>query len=400
VACGARGAWEAFGEAECMTAIAPSGVEAVRDKIRDAARDRIAVRIVGAGTWLDAGMPVAANDTISIRPLDGIVEYVPGDLTMTVRAGTTLADIRRTAAAENQWLALDPHGSDEGTVGATVATGSSGPLVTAFGSPRDLVLGLEFVTGAGLIARGGGRVVKNVAGFDLTRLVTGSWGTLGPVTELTLRLHARPERDESVAIAIVDDDGVERVRRLLRRAPFTPYACEIVNGELAQLLEIGSSPMVMARLGGNSDAVRAQRDAFGELGDLVEISPDTWLRLRTAEPPSGRAAVFRLSQLPSRIESTWREATSIANRAPHALIHAAVARGVVRCIIPLINDVPEMLRRGFSTPSTVTRVAERLPRELWPMCPVRMMDSRLSQRIKSTFDPSYVLNPGILGEMA
>jgi glycolate oxidase FAD binding subunit len=88
-----------------MTAIAPSGVEAVRDKIRDAARDRTAVRIVGAGTWLDAGMPVAANDTISIRPLDGIVEYVPGDLTMTVRAGTTLGDIRRTAAAESLWLA-------------------------------------------------------------------------------------------------------------------------------------------------------------------------------------------------------------------------------------------------------------------------------------------------------
>jgi hypothetical protein len=91
---------------------------------------------------------------------------------------------------------------------------------------------------------------------------------------------------------------------------------------------------------------------------------------------------------------------SLANRAPHALIHATVARGFVRCIIPLINDVPEMLRRGFSTPSTVTRIAERLPRELWPMCPTRMIDSRLSQRIKRTFDPSYVLNPGILGETA
>jgi glycolate oxidase FAD binding subunit len=383
-----------------MTAIAPSDVEAVRDRIRDAARDRTGVRIVGAGTWLDAGAPVLASETISIRPLEGIVEYVPGDLTMTVRAGTTLADIHRATAAENQWLALDPHGSDEGTIGATVATGSSGPLMTSFGSPRDLVLGLEFVTGTGSIARGGGRVVKNVAGFDLSRLVAGSWGTLGPITEVTLRLHARPERDESVAIAITDDDGVERVRRLLRRAPFTPYACEIVNGELAQLLEIGSSPMALARLGGNEDSVRAQRDAFGELGDLRDISSDTWLRLRTAEPPSGRAAVFRLSQLPSRIEATWREATSLANRAPHALVHATVARGMVRCIIPLINDVPELLRRGFSTPSTVTRVAERLPRELWPMCPTRLIDSRLSQRVKSTFDPSYVLNPGILGETA
>jgi glycolate oxidase FAD binding subunit len=381
-----------------MTAIAPSAVDAVRDRIRDAARDGTSLRIAGAGTWLDAGAPVGVSETISIRPLDGIVEYVPGDLTMTVRAGTTLAEIRRTTAAENQWLALDPHGSDEGTIGATVATGSSGPLVTSFGSPRDLVLGLEFVTGAGSIVRGGGRVVKNVAGFDLTRLVTGSWGTLGAITEVTLRLHARPERDESVAIAITDDDGVERVRRLLRRAPFTPYACEIVNGELAQLLDLGSSPMVLARLAGNSDSVRSQRETFAELGDLSEISADIWLGLRTAEPPSGRAAVFRLSQLPSRLEATWREATSLASRAPHALIHATVARGVVRCIIPLINDVPELLRRNFGTPSTVTRVAERLPAELWPMCPARMIDSRLAQRVKSTFDPSFILNAGILGE--
>src|SRR5262245_56211032 len=116
-----------------MTAIAPSDVEAVRDRIRDAARDRSPLRIAGAGRWLEGGAPVAASETISIRPIDGVVEYVPGDLTMTVRAGTPLADIRRTAAAENQWLALDPHGSDDGTIGATVATGSSGPLVTGFG---------------------------------------------------------------------------------------------------------------------------------------------------------------------------------------------------------------------------------------------------------------------------
>src|SRR5439155_9619738 len=102
----------------------------------------------------------------------GIVEYVPGDLTLTARAGTTLAEIRDATAAEQQWLALDPHGSDDGTIGATVATASAGPLATAFGTPRDLVLGVEFLTGGGALARGGGRVVKNVAGFDLVRLLT------------------------------------------------------------------------------------------------------------------------------------------------------------------------------------------------------------------------------------
>ena len=165
----------------------------------DAAQRGAPLRIVGRGTWLDAGRPVRATETLSTRELSGITEYVPGDLTLTARAGTTLGEIREATAAHGQWLALDPSGSDDGTIGATIATASAGPLVTFFGAPRDLVLGVEFVTGAGVVARGGGRVVKNVAGFDLTRLLTGSWGTLGVITEVTVRLHARPEADESVA---------------------------------------------------------------------------------------------------------------------------------------------------------------------------------------------------------
>ena len=151
-------------------------VAGLRDRIRDAAARNVAMRIAGTGTWLDAGRPVTATEMISMRDHSGIVEYVPGDLTMTMRAGTTLAEIRDATAHHNQWLALDPHGGDEGTIGATVATASAGPLATFFGTPRDLVLGVEFVSGMGTVARGGGRVVKNVASSTLTRLITGSWG--------------------------------------------------------------------------------------------------------------------------------------------------------------------------------------------------------------------------------
>lgn len=381
-----------------VTTAAFSEVEALRDRVLEAVRDDAPLRITGAGTWLDAGAPVSAGDVLSMRSLDGIVEYVPGDLTLTARGGTSLGEIRRIAAAHGQWLALDPHGSDDGTIGATIATASGGPLATAFGTPRDLVLGVEFVTGAGAIVRAGGRVVKNVAGFDLTRLVTGAWGTLGAITEVTVRLHARPEADESVAIVLDGDDGVERVRRLLRRAPFAPYACEIVNATLATMLDIADTTTVLARLGGNADSVRAQREAFAELGDLIDVAPDLWSRLRTIEPIGNYAMVFRLSQLPARLDATWREATSLANRAPHLQLHATVARGVVRCIVPLTEGVSDVLRRSFTTPSTVTRVAERMPADLWPMCPARMIDSRLARRVKAAFDPSHILNPGILGD--
>src|SRR5829696_2956869 len=109
-----------------MTTIAVDSIEAVRDRVRDAVDRRVGLRVVGRGTWLDAGRPVAATEALATRDLSGITEYVPGDLTLTARGGTTLGEIREATAAHGQWLALDPHGSDEGTVGATIATASAG----------------------------------------------------------------------------------------------------------------------------------------------------------------------------------------------------------------------------------------------------------------------------------
>src|SRR5207302_9995395 len=142
-------------------------------------------------------------------------------------------------------------GADDGTIGATAATASAGPLATFFGTPRDLILGVEFVTGRGQIARGGGRVVKNVAGFDLTRLLVGSWGTLGVITEVTVRLHARPEVDVSLGIQLETHD-VASVRAHFRRLPFKPYACEVVNAALGRELLGVDAPMALIRLGGNA----------------------------------------------------------------------------------------------------------------------------------------------------
>ena len=319
-----------------MTVAALDSVALVRDAVLDASRARRTLRVVARGTWLDAGHPVQASDTLSTRELTGISEYVPGDLTLTALAGTTLGEIRAATAVNEQWLALDPYGTDDGTIGATVATGSAGPLVTAFGRPRDLVLGVQFVTGAGVLARGGGRVVKNVAGFDLTRLLTGSWGTLGVITEVTIRLHARPESDQSISISLDERStpAAERVRQLLRRLPFVPYACEVVNDSLARQLGVGAGITVLVRIGGNREAVLAQRAAFNELGGVREIDANVWRALREVEPPG--ANVLRLSRLPSEIGLTWSDAKAIAatSGANAAFIHATPARGIVRCIVP------------------------------------------------------------------
>jgi glycolate oxidase FAD binding subunit len=317
---------------------------------------------------------------------------------MTAGAGTTLAEVRDATAEHGQWLALDPYGSDDGTLGATLATASCGPLATAFGTPRDLALGFEFVTGKGVIARGGGRVVKNVAGFDLTRLFIGSWGTLGVITEVTLRLHAKPPCDETFAIALHDKADVARAREVLRAAPFIPYACEIVNGPLARQLVGRDELTALFRLGGNDESLLAQRSTLATLGDVSAADSSIWTKLRQCEPAG--ALVFRLSNLPSEVGRTWNEANAIADSCTGTLIHCAPSRGVVRCIVPATDTNVAWLNRAFRSPMVSTRIGERLPPELWPAISPPPTADALSAGIKRTFDPQRILNVGIRGESA
>ena len=396
-----------------MTVAAIESVDAVRACVLDAAKSRTPLRVSGRGTWLDAGRPVRATETISTRELSGITAYVPGDLTLTARAGTTLAEIKEAAGAHNQWLALNPYGSDEGSIGATVATASAGPLSTNFGTPRDLVLGLEFVTGSGTIARGGGRVVKNVAGFDLTRLFTGSWGTLGVITEVTVRLHTRPESRVSLAIPLASGSAEDcsRVRAVLRRLLFTPFACEVMNAALASRVLGTAEPTVLIELGGNGDAVQAQRTEVAELAGVGgagetdsarvrEVDSQAWTALRTIEPPPHETIVFRLSRLPSEIGTAWAEASAVAAGCKGTLLHASPARGVVRCIVPRNDDTVAWLERALEAPTTCKRIGERMPDALWPLCAPSPIADSLSSRIKASFDPNGLLNPGIFGELS
>ena len=391
---------------------APSAASAaIRDIVREAAAARTPLRIVGAGQWLDAGRPVAdGSRALRLAGDAGIVDYVPGDLTLTARAGTSLAVIARATAAERQRLALDPFGDDAGTIGATVATGSFGPLAHLFGGPRDNVLGLEFITGSGTIARGGGRVVKNVAGFDLARLLTGSWGTLGVISEVTLRLRSLPEREETVAIAMPDDESAlaERVERA-RVLPAAPWALELVNDALAHHLGLGGGTWLIVRLGGNEPVVASQRGTFATIGAMSDAPPDTWDRLRRVEPAG--AVVFRLSSLPSRLAVTWREAVRCTDRFPGSMVHATVGRGVVRCIIPHASidraasetrlpslEAHPVVRALGIEASTPGRIFERLPAPLWPVLAPSAANDRLSRGVRAAYDPHRILNAGILGD--
>jgi len=307
----------------------------------------------------------------------------------------TVAQLNDLVAGGKLIFGCDPAFPELSTVGGVLAAAKHGPLRQGFGGVRDFCIGIRFVTGDGRKAKGGGRVVKNVAGFDITRLLTGSWGTLGVITEVTVRLHARPEADETIAIGIDAQLAAQSVRQLLRRLPFTPYACEVLNEPLAQTLLGRAETTALVRMGGNAEAVRAQRTAFAELGNAQAVDGTVWQQLRSVEPTG--AIVFRLSRLPSEIGQVWEAALSVARACPGTLLHATPARGIVRCIVP--SPSPQ-LADAFRALTSIKRIGERLTVDLWKEVAPSNTAGEIPARVKDAFDPRGVLNPGILGRFA
>lgn len=373
-----------------------SAAREIAEQVRHARESGTTLRITGSGHWLDAGAPCDASGVLSVAAHRGIVEYEPGDLVLTALAGTTLEQIERETAAHGQWLTLDPFGPPGGTIGATAATASAGPLAAAFGTPRDHLLGCEFVTGNGDVVRAGGRVVKNVAGFDLTRLVCGAWGTLGVITEVTVRLRARPRVDETVAITVPDDAATEAAWRWLRESPYRPLAAELLSSSVSRLLRIADRSVLLLRLGGNERLVRAARDAAATLGDVLPVPGDRWGALLRIEPAG--SAVVRLSVAPARVAALWSVVVPAVERAG-GLVHGTPSRGIVRCILPARSEAKGEIDRAahaLSALGSVTRLEERLPRQLWAGVVPRDGDA-LSREVRRAFDPGRLLNPGILG---
>jgi glycolate oxidase FAD binding subunit len=384
-----------------VTAAAPPlDTLAVAAVIREARSARTSLRIVGGGTWLDAGRPVHAGSTLSVSSLRGVTQYEPGDFTLTARAGTSLGELADVAGREGQWLTLQPHGSADGTIGATIATASWGPLASAYGTPRDHLLGCEIVTGVGEIVRAGGRVVKNVAGFDLSRLMTGAWGTLGVLTEVTVRLRARPEVDRTLAVALNDADarGCDDAVHWLRATPYRPLAAELCSATMSERIGLERRTLLLVRLGGNEPLVRAAERAVAELGATAAVDSGVWDRLRASEPAN--AAVVRLGALPAELGALRSRVTTTVDDSGGAS-HATIARGVVRCILPATTseDISALRIMMKELHAPGSRIAERLPHALWDEVPSAVGDA-LSSDVHRTFDPDRVLNPGILGPTA
>ena len=203
----------------------PATLAEAAEALRRADRDGERVLFLGGGTELSLGAPPAGVEVVlGTERLERIVEHAPLDQIVTVEAGVRLASLQDLLARSGQMLALDPPWAGRATLGGLVATNAFGPRRTRYGSIRDLIIGISIVRADGTQARGGGKVVKNVAGFDLPKLMVGSLGTLGLVATVTFRLHPRPETGATVLFADLDAEAVRRVVLALRQAQLEPGA--------------------------------------------------------------------------------------------------------------------------------------------------------------------------------
>lgn len=369
---------------------ASSAVERLADQVREANADRRPMRIAGAKTWTHCA-PADATAELSTRELDQVIEYVPGDLTITVGAGMSFAAIEKITGEHGQWLTLDPFGSMDGTVGATIATASAGPLATGFGAPRDLVLGVEAVMGRGDVVRAGGRVVKNVAGFDITRLLTGSRGTIGAITEVSLRLRARPALDETLVVAIGPKSGVREMQASLRGWSSTPMAAELLAVRTAEALGLPPVLTLLLRVGGNSRLVNAVRKRAGAIGRVEVGGKEIWTRLRALDLET--PVSFRVGDLPSAFAERWDDAMSLAADGGHVI--GAPMRGQIRCLVPAVERAS---MNAFRTRSqSATLVYDALPSTAsWNSLTAVPAATTLHARIMEAFDPVGIMNPGAM----
>jgi glycolate oxidase FAD binding subunit len=372
----------------------PGSTQEVAAVMRLAAAHDLAVVARGCGTKLSWGAPPERVDLImDTTRMDDVVEHAVGDLIVVVSAGRRLKDLQDDLFASSQWLAVDP--ARNGTIGGTVATAVTGPTRLLHGPVRDLVIGMTMVRADGVVAHSGGKVVKNVAGYDVGKLLTGSYGTLGITTEVAFRLHPLPVARSWVSVPVGSTDSVHALVQAVIYSQLVPTAVELDlpasgEGTLSVLLE------------GIPSGVEAGTDAALELlGPRAGASdhPPPWWG---AEPFGPDAVALKLTHeiagLPHLLEALD---IACATTGLSAHLRGSVAVGAVLAGLAGAPDAAEVahfvatLRErsaSFGGTVVVLDAAAEVKASLDVWGPVGALD--LMRRVKRQFDPERRLAPG------
>jgi glycolate oxidase FAD binding subunit len=380
---------------------APASVEEAAEILTALAAERRTVTIAGGETALDlgnAGAPVDA--TVSTLRLERLVDYAPADQVVTVEAGISLKSLQELLLPHRQRLSLDPPLPERATLGGIVATNAYGPRRTRYGTVKDLILGMTIVRPDGAIARGGGKVVKNVAGFDVPKLMVGSLGTLAMIATVTLRLHPLPEAERALYFAACSPADV---RVLLADAVAAQLEPAIVLGiGNAQGYGIGF------RFEGFAAGVDAQIAALNTIATrrelrAEELSPADWLAVDAAHDAARTAGTLRvkIAAAPAEFEAVHELAIAplvarldIPVSAVYPAVGAAFVSGVAAdetVVEGLAAARRAVEARGGSLVVTAAPAALRERFEAWGTPPASL---ELMKALKLRFDPNRRFNPG------
>jgi glycolate oxidase FAD binding subunit len=373
---------------------APSSPEEAGEVMRTADAQDLRVRMRGGGTKLSWGRPTEpAEIDLSTERLNEVVEHNEGDLTAVLQAGVPLARAQKAFAEANQMVALDPPLGEEAaaTIGGVVATGDSGPLRHRYGAPRDLILGITVALPDGTIAKAGGKVIKNVAGYDLSKLFTGSFGTLGLIVEVVIRLHPRPRATLTAVGASDEPDIVGRAAADVAHSPFGPECVDVAWSD--------GNGAVMARFGGAAPdaaatAVMHLMERASLEARLAEDDDSIWEHQR-ARQRSADGAVVRvsglLSELPAVLRSAHEAGACMVGRAGLGLSWVTLPN---RDVSELVSSI-EQLRQRLHPFACVVLDAPTEVREKVDVWGGEHEAVPLMRRVKARFDPRGLCNRGI-----
>ena len=359
---------------------APATREELASALASAAEAGTPVRFRGGGTKLGwPAAPPAEAIELTTAGLSRILEHNEGDLTAVLDAGVPLAEAQRVFAEKGQRLALDPPlGPDGGepgaTIGGVVASGDTGPLRGRYGGPRDLVVGMRVALSDGTLAKSGGKVIKNVAGYDIAKLFTGSFGTLGAIVEVSVRLHPIAP-DNATALGETGDPGeLARGAAAIGGSPLEHHGLDIrwERGRGRVLVRFaGAAPRPQAEA-----AERLLRDE-GLATEVVDDDESLWDEQRSAQRGP---LVVKVSSLPTRLPEVIRAAEELGGL---VVGRAALGLSWVRIAEPSAAAV-ERLRRDFIA-AVLDRPADL---EVDPVAPMEPATGALMQRVKERFDPA------------
>jgi glycolate oxidase FAD binding subunit len=361
----------------------------------------------GSGSKLSwGGLVKDVQVLVSTERLNQVIQHAIGDLTITVEAGTKFADIQKTLAQVGQFLALDPTAPESATIGGIVATADTNSLRQRYGSVRDQLLGISFIRADGQIAKAGGRVVKNVAGYDLMKLFTGSYGTLGAIAQVTFRVYPLPKASGTVVLT-GEAEAIAKATAILRASALTPTKADLLSTQLVTNLGIGEGLGLVTCFQSLSESVKEQSTRLVEVGQKLGLqsaiysaqdAADLWQKLPAQMHNStiDQTVTCKIGVLPSAAVATLNQLDSVAPQQGLGLIHAGSGLGLLRFDSPTIkiNTILKMRTHcqthgGFLTVLEAP-VTFKQQLDVWGY---RGNALDLIRRIKQQFDPKNILSP-------